>query len=73
MGNTGIEVNSTCLFWKTQYLIFTDLTVFLSKIITTYVNVIRSVFTGSRLREIDTSIGKSETVCGKINLYTKYS
>lgn len=36
-------------------------------------NVIRSVFTGSRLNEIDTRMGKSETMFGKINLYTKYS
>lgn len=55
-----------------QYLIFTDLTVFLSKITATYMNVIRSVFTGSHLNAIDTSVGKSEIVLGTVNLYTKY-
>lgn len=45
------------------------MTVFLSKIIATYMNVIGSVFTGSRLNGIDTSVRKSETLCGKIILY----
>lgn len=52
-----------------QYLIFRDLDVFLSKIVATYINILRSVSTGSGLSEIDTGFGKKETSCGKAAVF----
>lgn len=60
------------IFSKSQYLIFTDLDVLtFKKIVAIYVNVLKSIFTGSCLNVIDTGFGKNENFMWKsYNLYT---